>query len=264
MMMEKQFDTLKVEITGNAAWVTFNRPESLNALNLQMMTELQEVLNELKRDADLQVLVLKGEGKGFCSGGDIKAMLKMNGEEDFQHFMKVINDLSITLYTMPKITVSAIHGAAAGLGLSLALATDVVIAEEQSKLAMNFIGIGLVPDGGGHFFMQERLGSQKALHTIWRGEIMNGQEAYSLGLIDKVTAEGRVSEDTEAFVNMINNSPVKAMMESKSILRASRSSQLEQTLELEKDAQWRMRQTEDHIEGIQAFTEKRKPVFKGQ
>ncbi|WP_404408548.1 enoyl-CoA hydratase [Jeotgalibacillus malaysiensis] len=261
--MNKQYETLKVEVQGNTVWLTFNRPESLNALNLQLMTDLQDALNEIKRDADLQVLVLSGEGKGFCSGGDIKAMLKMNGEEEFQHFMKIINDLSVTLYTIPKITVSAIHGAAAGLGLSLALSTDVIIAEEQSKLAMNFIGIGLVPDGGGHFFMQERLGTQKALHTIWRGDILNGHEAYSLGLIEKVTAEGRVKEEAEGFVQTINHSPVKAMMESKSILRASRKAQLEEILEMEKEAQWRMRQTNDHMEGIQAFTEKRKPVFKG-
>ncbi|AJD90647.1 enoyl-CoA hydratase [Jeotgalibacillus malaysiensis] len=261
--MNKHYETLKVEVQGNTVWLTLNRPESLNALNLQLMTDLQNALNEIKREADLQVLVLSGEGKGFCSGGDIKAMLKMNGEEEFQHFMKIINDLSVTLYTMPKITVSAIHGAAAGLGLSLALSTDVIIAEEQSKLAMNFIGIGLVPDGGGHFFMQERLGTQKALHTIWRGDILNGHEAYSMGLIDKVTAEGRVKQEAEAFVQTINHSPVKAMMESKSILRASRKSQLEQVLEMEKEAQWKMRQTNDHIEGIQAFTEKRKPVFKG-
>ncbi|TFD96955.1 enoyl-CoA hydratase [Jeotgalibacillus salarius] len=262
--MEKQFETLKVKLQGNTAVLSFNRPESLNALNLQMMNELLEALNEIKRNPDLQVLVLKGEGKGFCSGGDIKAMLQMNGEEDFQHFMKVINDLSVTLYTMPKITVSAIHGAAAGLGLSLALATDVIIAEEQSKLAMNFIGIGLVPDGGGHFFMQERLGAQKALHTIWRGDILNGHEALSLGLIDRVTAEGRINEEADEFVRTINHSPVKAMMESKSILRASRKNQLVDMLEMEKEAQWKMRQTNDHMEGIQAFAEKRKPVFKGK
>jgi len=151
MTIKTDYQSIAVEIDASVGWVSLNRPESLNALQLEMMEELVKALKELDRDPDIKIVVLKGEGKGFCSGGDIKAMLSMSEENEFQDFMKVITELSTTLYSMNKITICSIHGAAAGLGFSVALACDVIVAEEGSKIAMNFIGIGLVPDGAGTF-----------------------------------------------------------------------------------------------------------------
>ncbi|WP_240732971.1 enoyl-CoA hydratase [Jeotgalibacillus sp. S-D1] len=264
MAIKTDYNSIKVEIEGTTGWITLNRPENLNALQLEMMEELVETLKELNRDPDIYLVVLKGEGRGFCSGGDIKTMLSMEGEGQFQTFMEIISELSLVLYSMDKITVSAIHGAAAGLGFSIALATDFIVAEEGSKIAMNFIGIGLVPDGGGHFFLKERIGAQKAMQLIWKGEVMNGQEAYALGLIDKVVAENKGLEEARKLVAGFQRSPLKAMMETKSILRSNQVSELKAVLASEQESQWRMRQTEDHKEGIKAFVEKRKPNFKGQ
>lgn len=264
MTIKTDYNSIKLVIEGSVGWISLNRPESLNALQMEMMVELVQSLKELNRDPDIKLIVLKGEGRGFCSGGDIKTMLSMSGEDQFQEFMEVISELSLTLYAMDKITVCAIHGAAAGLGFSIALACDYIIAEEGSKIAMNFIGIGLVPDGGGHYFMKERLGAQKAMRMIWKGEVMNGQEAYSLGLIDKVVAENKGLAEVEKLVSNFQSSPLKAMMETKSILRSGQIEELTKVLSLEQESQWRMRQTEDHREGIQAFVEKRKPQFKGQ
>lgn len=264
MAIKTDYNSIKVEIEGNTGWITLNQPDNLNALQLEMMEELVATLKELNRDPDIHLVVLRGEGRGFCSGGDIKAMLTMEGESQFQTFMEIISELSIVLYSMDKITVSAIHGAAAGLGFSIALATDFIVAEEGSKIAMNFIGIGLVPDGGGHFFLKERLGAQKAMQLIWKGEVMNGQEAYALGLIDRVVAENKGLEEARKLVAGFQKSPLKAMMETKAILRSNQISELKSVLALEQESQWRMRQTEDHKEGIKAFAEKRKPNFKGQ
>ena len=172
--------------------------------------------------------------------------------------------LAKALYTLPQITIAVVHGAAAGLGFSVVLGCDFIIAEEESKLAMNFIGIGLVPDGAGHFFLKERVGVPQAKKLIWSGKVMNGPEALAKGLIDEVTAEGKAAEYGEAYAQKLLASPIASMIASKNILHAQNTTELENILEMESEAQVAMRKTADHIEGIQAFVEKRKPEFTGK
>ncbi|WP_041088253.1 enoyl-CoA hydratase [Jeotgalibacillus soli] len=264
MGIKTDYKKIKVSVEGTVGWVSLNQPDRLNALQTDLMLEMAQALKELNREPDINIVVLKGEGRAFCSGGDIKSMLESNGEEHFQRMMEAASDVSMTLYSMDKLTISAIHGAAAGLGYSLALATDIIVAEEGSKLAMNFIGIGLVPDGGGHYFLKERIGASKAMQLIWAGDVMNGHEAQAVGLIDHVVAEGKVMAEVKALVQSYQARPLKAMLETKSILRRGQWRELKKVLEMEQEAQWRMRQTEDHQEGIRAFVGKRKPNFKGQ
>jgi 2-(1,2-epoxy-1,2-dihydrophenyl)acetyl-CoA isomerase len=264
MNVNALYETIKLEKDGKTATVTLNRPQSLNAMNPKMMRELLNCLKEIEKDDDILILVLKGEGKGFSSGGDIKEMLNLGGEAEFSEIMEVINDLSMTLYTMKKLTITGIHGAAAGLGLSLALATDYIICEEDSKLAMNFIGIGLIPDGGGHFFLQERLGSCRAKKLMWTGKVMEGQEALMKKLVDEAIPSGKLNRAIEKYITECLQKPLLSIIESKSIYAELNKDQLEKALLLEKAGQWKMRQTVDHQEGIRAFVEKRAPQFKGQ
>lgn len=255
--------TVKVTVKGRVAEVELNRPESLNALNFEMIRELCWNLKELCNSDEVEIVVLKGAGRAFSAGGDIKMMLAEGNESDIYSVMEGINELAVTLYSMPKITLSAITGAAAGLGLSLALATDYIIAEKESKLAMNFIGIGLIPDGGGHFFMKSRLGETKAKHLIWEGKQMTGAEALDMGLIDEVT-NGNLEESIAQKLKEWQQKPLQAMIKTKKILVEDNRASLLKTLELEKYAQAKMRQTADHKEGVQAFLEKRRPNFIGK
>ncbi|TYS15497.1 enoyl-CoA hydratase [Rossellomorea vietnamensis] len=264
MNVNALYETIKLEKSGKIATVILNRPKSLNAMNPQMMRELKNCLKEVEKDDDILVLVLRGEGKGFSSGGDIKEMLNLGGEQEFSEIMEVISELAMTLYTMKKLTITGIHGAAAGLGLSMALATDYIICEEDSKLAMNFIGIGLIPDGGGHFFLEERLGTGRAKKLMWTGKVIEGQEALMKKLVDEAIPSGKLDRAIEKYITECLQKPLMSIIESKSIYAQMNRDRLEKALELEKAGQWKMRQTHDHQEGIRAFVEKRVPQFKGK
>lgn len=258
------YETIRLERDGKLARVVLDRPDAMNAMNSLMMKELADAFEQLKEDRSVQVVILKGEGRAFSAGGDIKQMMDPNNPMDMGAVMEDITRLSIALYTLPQITIAAIHGAAAGLGFSLVLACDVIMAEKSSKLAMNFIGIGLVPDGGGHFFLKERIGVPKAKQLIWAGDVMPAEQAAGWGLIDEVTQEGSAAKEAEGMAQKLLATPISAMIASKGILHTSRLDELRNVLKLEADAQQAMRETADHKEGIKAFVEKRKPVFTGQ
>lgn len=260
--MEKQYQNLKTECKGSTVFITLNRPESLNALSSGLLHDLADCMRELRSDPSAKLIVLRGGGGAFSAGGDIKEMVKMEGEEEFQGIMDTINDLVVSFYSMPKITIAAVEGAAAGLGFSLALAADHIIVDERAKLAMNFIGIGLVPDGGGHFMLQRRMGDNKAKKLIWEGKVMNANEAYELGLADEIT--GDIGRTIEECISGWEGKPLQAMIKTKKIYNELNREMLLKSLELEKRAQWKMRQTKDHQEGIRAFVEKRVPVFTGE
>lgn len=255
-------DVVLVNVNGRVATVRLNRPESLNSLNVELIKGLTTKLKEISITDDIDVVVLTGSERAFSSGGDIKMMLQETNESDFLNVMDSINELVMALYSLPKLTISAVSGSAAGLGLSLALATDYILADEKSKLAMNFIGIGLVPDGGAHFFLEKKLGEDRAKQLIWEGKVMTADEAFQKGLIHEVAPNylDALNQKLEGYLKK----PLQAMIKTKKILVEKNRPQLLKILELEKYAQHKMRQTEDHQEGIRAFLEKRKPHFKGK
>lgn len=263
MTIESSTETVKLVIDGRVAVLELNRPEALNALDVEMIRGVSASLKEICKSDDVDIVIIKGAGRAFSAGGDIKTMLSNTNESDFYHVMDYIHDMIVTLYSMPKVTISAITGAAAGLGFSLALSTDYIIAEPSSKIAMNFIGIGLIPDGGGHFFMEERLGESKAKRLIWEGKTLSANEAFNLGLVDEVP-ESDFNGAVEAKVQEWLGKPIQAMIKTKKILAEKNRPSLLKILELEKYGQYKMRQTEDHQEGIKAFLEKRKPAFRGK
>ncbi|MFP3917243.1 enoyl-CoA hydratase [Lysinibacillus telephonicus] len=258
------YETIKVDIADRRATLTFNRPKIANAMNLLMMQELADCFEFLKDNPEVQILVIKGEGKIFSAGGDIKMMMTSGDPVDFEIIMGYITRMVLALYQLPMVTVAQIQGAAAGLGFSLALGCDVIVVEENSKLAMNFIGIGLVPDGGGHFFMKERVGITKAKQLIWQGNIMEPKEALDLGLIDQIVEKGEMEATVDQIVGKFLASPILAVLETKAILHAQKLPELKKVLEMEAAAQSRMRKTDDHLEGIKAFIEKRTQQFKGK
>lgn len=256
-------ETVIVQVSERVATVKLNRPATLNALDDQLLTELGETIDQLESDERVDIVVLTGTGKAFSAGGDIKSMLQMENEEQLFEIMDTINNLVLKLHKMPKLTIAALNGATAGLGLSVALATDYIIAHKSAKIAMNFIGIGLIPDGGGHYFLKERIGVNAAKKIIWTGEVNSATTALEIGLIDEI-AEGKLDDAVANKVAEWLNKPVLAMIKTKQILAEATRNQLNNIFEQEKVGQAKMRQTADHQEGIKAFIEKRAPNFQGR
>ncbi|MDN5708469.1 MAG: enoyl-CoA hydratase [Planococcus sp. (in: firmicutes)] len=258
------YQTIMLKKDGRLAYLVLNRPDSMNAMNAKMMGELADCFESLKNDHSVHALIIYGTGRAFSAGGDIKEMVDPENPMNIDAVMEDVSRLAKALYTLPQVTIAAVHGASAGLGFSMALACDHVVAEESSKLAMNFIGIGLVPDGGGHFFLKERVGVPRAKQLIWAGQVLKAHDALAKGLIEEVTAEGRGLEQAEKYAHEVLASPVAAMLKSKEILHGMKLAELDEVLAGEAAGQSAMRKTADHLEGIQAFVEKRKPTFKGK
>ncbi len=224
--------------------------------------DLLDVVGQAEKNDD-QVVILTGQGKAFSAGGDMAMLQEFSDKAYYDEVMETIGTIIRKLYLMPKIVISAIHGSAAGLGLSLALTADYVVSGQESKMGMMFIGIGLAPDGGGHFWLRERMGTQRAKQFIWSKELVQGPEAQAMGLID-VLAEQDVMEEAGRIAEKVLVSPIQSMLQTKAIYHQSNLDTLNSYLDKERQAQWTLRNTDDHQEGVQAFIDKRKPVFKGK
>jgi 2-(1,2-epoxy-1,2-dihydrophenyl)acetyl-CoA isomerase len=257
-------------VDDGVATLTMNRPESLNALSGEMMSALREAVPRLATDDGVRVLVLTGAGRAFCAGGDVKGMAKRNqGEaqslEARAQSLRNGMEVSRHLYEMPKPTIARIRGAAAGAGLSLALACDLRIASDNARLTPAFAKVGFSGDYGGSYFLPRLVGAAKARELYLTADILSAPEALELGLVNRVVADAQLEEETTALAQRLAQGPAVAYRYMKKNLNASiGGASLSDVFDLEAWHMTRTGMTEDHREAAKAFVDKRPPVFHGR
>ena len=259
----RTFECLKFENQHGLATITLNRPQVYNALNDQLTFELQDAVKMSGKDQSVRVVVLTGEGKAFCSGQDLKASSGEESRSFMDSLHKRYNPLIKGIRQMPKPVICRLNGVAAGAGCSLALACDLIVAAEEASLIEVFVNIGLVLDSGSSYFLPRLVGYAKAFELSTIGSKVSGQEAYDLGLVNKVVPLSQLDEVVSSYTEYYAEAPTKAIGLMKKMLNKSGNATLEEMLEYEAYCQEIAGSTEDYKEGVNAFLEKRKAQFKG-
>jgi len=261
-MADAPYETIRYELADGVATITLDRPDSLNALNAQMRRELADAFKAAASDAVVRAVVLTGAGRGFCSGADLRGG---DGERQFRRVLtSEYNPLIAAIRALPKPVVSAVNGVAAGAGLSLALAADLVVAAEDARLVPAFGRIGLVPDSGLTRTLVRALGRHRASSFLIAGDPLSPQDARSAGLIHAVVAANRLADDARALAVRLAAGPTTAIGLTKRLINAAEDATLAATLDAEAGLQEVAGRTEDHAEGVAAFAEKREPRFIGR
>src|SRR5262249_36723762 len=262
-------DDLLETVKDGVAMLTLNRPERLNAMSTAMLDGLLEALPRLAEDSNVGAVVITGAGRGFCAGGDVKAMAEgteMAGTtlEERAQGLRARMEVSRWLHELPKPTIAMVRGAAAGAGLSLALACDLRIASDTARFGTAFARVGYSGDFGGSFFLTQLVGTAKARELYFTADLLDAQQALAIGLVNRVVPDPRLEEETHALAARIASGPRIAFRYMKRNMNAAESGPLDDVLDLEAWHHARCGMTEDHREAAKAFVEKRQPLFRGR
>ncbi len=249
--------------------LTLNRPERMNALSRPMLADLLDALERLAADNSIGVVVLTGTDPAFCAGGDVKAMAEdkefhAGPMEQRAQTLRGLMECSRWLHEMPKPTIAMVNGAAAGAGLSMAMACDMRIAGQSAKFTTAFARVGYSGDFGGSYFLTRLVGTAKARELYFTAAKIDADEALGLGLVNKVTADADLHATTLEMAENLAAGPTVAYRYMKRNMNAALGLSLSQVMDMEALHHTRTGETEDHREAARAFVEKRPPVFKGR
>lgn len=264
-MTTTSYEALLLDVTDGLATLTLNRPDALNALNLQIKGELTEVIRRLRDDTEVRAVLLTGAGRAFCAGGDIKEMdPERTAPVARSRMLKILNDILLPLTKLDKPVVAAVNGHAHGAGLSLAMACDVIYAADSAVLSFAFARLGLVPDTGAFFLLPRRVGVARAKELVFTARRFSAAEAKEYGIVSEVLPDDELMPAATAFAQQLASGPTIALGLAKRLLDQSLLVSPEDMAELEAYAQSVAQSTSDHQEGLAAFAERRDPQFTGR
>jgi 2-(1,2-epoxy-1,2-dihydrophenyl)acetyl-CoA isomerase len=256
--------TVLMEVSAGVAWITLNRPDKFNAFNKEMALLLQALLDEAAANSEVRCIYISGSGKAFSAGQDLAELVGDNAPNIREILGQHYNPIVQRLRNLPKPVVCAVNGVAAGAGANIALCGDIVVATESASFLQAFSKIGLIPDSGGTYTLPRLIGWQKASALMMLGEKLSATDAEKIGMVFKVIADENFVMESKAIATTLAAMPTRGLALTKQALNASFTNNWEQQLTLEDELQYEAANTYDYNEGVAAFLEKRKPVFKGQ
>jgi 2-(1,2-epoxy-1,2-dihydrophenyl)acetyl-CoA isomerase len=260
-------DVLLVDRDGPVTILTLNRPGARNALDRVLLQALGQALTAAAEDPAARAVVLTGAGGAFCSGADLKTAMSPGSDnllEEIDRAIDAYHALILAIVGAPKPVIAAVDGAAVGFGCDLALACDLRVLSTEAYLQEKFVKIGLMPDGGGTFWLPRLVGLGRALEMMLLGEPVAAEEARAMGLANRVVPPARLREEALKLAHQLAKGPPLAYAEIKKAVRAGLGGTIDGTLALEKRGQTRCLTSGDCMEGVLAWAQKREPVFQGK
>lgn len=260
------YKTLLFDVRKNVAHITLNRPESANAINLELAKELMYAAMQCDEDPLIRAVLIKGSGPLFCAGGDVKSFVEKG--DDLPNYLKKItvhlHGAMSYLVRMDPPVVAAVHGSAAGAGMSLACACDMTLAAESARFTLAYTRIGLTPDGGATYTLTRLVGVKRALELALSNRLLSAEEAFNWGIVTRVVPEKDLIKEATDLAERLAAGPTRAFGATKRLVQSGLAESFEGQMKNESRSISEMARTADGHEGISAFLEKRTPNFKGQ
>ena len=257
---------IQTQVADRIATLTFHRPEKLNALSQELISDSIATLRAWSIDPAVGVIIVTGSGRAFCAGGDVSNMAKDTGRslEESVDGLRAWQELSWLLYSIPKVTIAAVNGFAMGAGLGVCLACDLRIASDQAKFGTAYAKVGYGGDFGTTWLLTHYAGAPKAKELMFLGDVIDAVEAHRVGLINRVVPHDQFETDTRKWAARIASGALTSFRYMKANVNLATHTDFRTLLDREAETHLRCGQTEDHKEGVRAFLEKRSPQFTGR